>query len=109
MLGHIFGGLVADAGNGGNTGSSGRIFEVTLTPVLPPPADLKIAAQPPVVNLELSPSPGVAYLLESSPDLLHWSAASAPRDGGATTLTWSLEEDSETHFYRVISGTKSLP
>ena len=35
VIGHIFGGLTADAGNGGNTGSSGRTFEVSPDPTAP--------------------------------------------------------------------------
>ena len=32
VIGHIFGGLFSDAGNGGNTGASGRVFEVLIVP-----------------------------------------------------------------------------
>lgn len=42
-IGYIFGGLMADAGNGGRTAASNFLFEVVLTPV-PEPSSLCLAA-----------------------------------------------------------------
>lgn len=109
VLGHIFGGLVADAGNGGNTGSSGRIFEVVLTPVLPAATALSIGPFPPTVELQLTGEIDHAYLLEKSSDLTNWSAASLPQEGDGSPLSWSIEEDAEAYFYRVIQGIQSQP
>jgi hypothetical protein len=36
VLGYIFGGIVADQGNSGNTAASSLVFEVTYTPVVVP-------------------------------------------------------------------------
>jgi hypothetical protein len=109
VIGHIFGGLVADAGNRGNTGSSGRIFEVTLTPILPPEAGLKITTFPSPATLLLTPEPGVGYLLESSSDLTHWNRLSLPKTGDTAPLNWSINESPNHQFFRVIHGTTSKP
>ncbi|MGI9243844.1 MAG: hypothetical protein ACR2RV_23810, partial [Verrucomicrobiales bacterium] len=94
VLGHIFGGLVADAGNGGNTGSSGRVFEVRLTPIVPEPQPLEIHAFPPPVNLQIAGEAGAAYLLEHSSDLSVWQPASPPQNGDGSPIRWSIDEPS---------------
>ncbi len=109
VLGHIFGGLIADAGNGGDTGSSGRVFEVRLRPQLPVPEPLEIAVSPPAVNLQIAGEAGSAYLLEHSPDLSAWRPAAAPVDGDGSPIHWSLAETATSYFYRVLAGTQSQP
>lgn len=111
VLGHIFGGLSADAGNGGNTGSSGRTFEVLLSPQLPPPAALGIAPQPlpPPAILGLPGEPGLSYLLEASADLSAWAPAALPRMGDGAPIEWTISEGADAYFYRVLYGLQSRP
>ncbi|MDB4383636.1 hypothetical protein N9Z79_06050 [Akkermansiaceae bacterium] len=68
VIGHIFGGIVADAGNHGDTGASGRVFEVRLNPLSRAPV-LVLDDQ----TLSWKPGlPGSIYLLEDSADLQTW-------------------------------------
>lgn len=102
VLGHIFGGIVADAGNRGNTGASGRVFEVILRP--------KTAA--PLLSLSgntLSWSAGPlesTFLLEESVDLRTWKE----REIGLTETSFSLGDVSaEKQFFRVLGSTVTSP
>ena len=77
VIGHIFGGIMADAGNGGNTGASGRVFEVVLTPAT-------VAATPMIskngqnVTLTWTGNADWNYLIETSTDLQQWQQSAKP-------------------------------
>jgi hypothetical protein len=105
VIGHIFGGLVADAGNGGATGASGRVFEVRLTPLDSPPA-LAISLPPGGVTLAWTGLADHRYLVEECDDLQAWSEASVPL-AGPGTLFWSAPRTAARRFYRVLSGSLS--
>jgi hypothetical protein len=64
VIGHIFGGIIADAGNGGNTGASGRVFEVVITP----------AAHAPVPGI----APDGADVALTWPGNANWGYSSKP-------------------------------
>jgi hypothetical protein len=102
VLGHIFGGIVADAGNSGNTGASGRVFEVVLTPKTPAPV---LALE----NNTLTWRPGpfeTTYLVEESDDLTTWRE----KESGLTETSLPLDGDSEKkRFYRVLGATPTSP
>lgn len=105
VIGHIFGGIVADAGNGGATGASGRVFEVVLTPLDPPPA-VGIATPPGQVSLQWTADPAQRYLIERSEDLTSWTEATTPLSG-AGILEWSEARSLPSMFYRVLAGPLS--
>jgi hypothetical protein len=109
VIGHIFGGLVADAGNRGNTGSSGRVFEVTLTPVRPDPPALAIKPTLNAAQLEWLGASGQSYVVEVSSDLVQWSPASPPIGGDGNDIVWPIESSAERRFYRVATGLSSAP
>jgi hypothetical protein len=106
VIGHIFGGIVADAGNGGLTGASGRVFEVVLTPASPPPVP---AVSPAGADIRLSwPSASSwQYLLETSPDLIDWTEADLPLPGTGDMLYWNHPRDLPSRFYRLFGATES--
>lgn len=104
VIGHIFGGLIADAGNGGNTGASGRIFEVILTPDSGAP-DLSIS-QGPEPQLSWTYKIGRRDLIETSTDLKTWSEFALPPDG---TSSWPITRDAEKSFYRRHSSAVTRP
>ena len=100
---HIFGGLVADAGNSGNTGSTGRIFEVVLTT-----NDLGVATKIDRIGDEVSLSwdsdPFASYVVEQSTDLKDWSEILERLDGNGEIIDWSETRNDKSHFYRVLGG-----
>lgn len=107
VIGHIFGGIMADAGNRGNTGASGRVFEVVLTPVANAPVPV-IASDGTDVTLTW---PGVAdwsYLIEASTDLRNWQQTQHPFDGADGPMQWSHAIDLPTRFFRMFGATRSL-
>ena len=106
VIGHIFGGLVADAGNGGNTGSTGRVFEVILNPGPEEGlAPLTIGRDP---QWELSWDPVVdrGDLVEASTDLKDWRETSSAL---ADTSGLSVDPIEEAQFYRRRSSARSRP
>jgi hypothetical protein len=105
VIGHVFGGIVADAGNGGNTGASGRVFEVVLTPLDLPPA-LTISTSPGQVSIQWPAAAEHRYLVEKSPDLGSWTEATQPLSGTGI-LEWSEPRTTPAAFFRVLSGSLS--
>jgi len=107
VIGHIFGGIVADAGNGGNTGASGRVFEVILTPLTAAPVP-SISAVAGDLNLAWQGQAGWAYLLETSENLSEWQEAGAPIEGTTGPVEWSHPRDLPKRFFRLFGATRSL-
>jgi hypothetical protein len=107
VIGHIFGGIIADAGNGGNTGASGRVFEVVLTPttVAPTPS---IAINGPIASLTWPGHADWNYLVETSTDLSGWQQSGNPLDGLGGQVQWDHPIDVPKQFFRVFGGTRSL-
>jgi hypothetical protein len=104
VIGHIFGGLIADAGNRGNTGASGRVFEVVLTPDVGEP-DLGIS-QNPSPQLTWSAETGRKDLIETSSDFEIWSEFALPPNG---TSFWPIPLDAEKAFFRRHSSAVTSP
>lgn len=107
VIGHIFGGIIADAGNRGNTAASGRVFEVVLT----------LAAAAPVpairhdgneVTLSWAGDADWGYLVETSADLRDWRQSTAAMDGVAGPMEWQHPRDLPQRFFRLLGATKSL-
>jgi hypothetical protein len=96
---------VADAGNGGSTGASGRVFEVVLTP-LDPPSAVAIATTPGQVSLQWPAAAEDRYVIECSDDLNSWTELTAPLSGMGM-LEWSEARTTPAAFYRVLSGSLS--
>jgi hypothetical protein len=107
VIGHIFGGIVADAGNGGNTGASGRVFEVVLTPAAAAPVPV-IASHGADVTLAWPGNADWGYLIETSTDLLGWQQPALPLDGSDGPMTWSHLRDLPKRFFRLLGSTRSL-
>ena len=106
VIGHIFGGIVADAGNGGPTGASGRVFEVVLTPASPPPVPAAALAGADF-RLSWSSVSSWHYLLETSSDLMDWTEADLPLSGTGDMLHWTRPRDVPRRFYRLFGATES--
>jgi hypothetical protein len=104
VIGHIFGGLIADAGNGGNTGASGRVFEVVLTPTASDP-DLRIS-QNPLPQLTWTYEADHKDLIETSPDLETWSEFALPPAGTSSLV---ITPDAGKAFYRRHSSVVTSP
>jgi hypothetical protein len=107
VIGHIFGGIVADAGNGGNTGASGRVFEVRLTPAANAPVPT-IAPAGTDVALIWPGDVDWGYLIETSSDLQDWQQPAHPLDGIQGPMTWSHPRDLPKRFFRLLGATRSL-
>jgi hypothetical protein len=106
VIGHIFGGIVADAGNGGNTAPSGRVFEVVLRPLVGS-TTLSIHHSGQDVTLSWPGSEGWNYLLETSTDLAVWQELGVPVPGQAATMQWQEAINGFRRFYRVFDGVRS--
>jgi len=104
VIGHIVGGIFADAGNGGNTGASGRVFEVKLTPVLNP-AQLSIS-QGESLQLNWEAEANQADLIEYSVDLLQWSELTHSLSGADQ---WPIDDPENHRFYRRLSSRPVSP
>lgn len=100
VIGHIFGGIVADAGNGGSTGASGRIFEVILTPV-PTSQTLNISTPNLTLSWDHDAGSEKRFLVEESENLQTWRELSAPL-ADITTLTPA--DGGTEHYYRALSA-----
>lgn len=103
VIGHIFGGLVADAGNGGNTGSSGRVFEVLLIPNLPDatPAITKSGEE---LALAWKSDAHACYLIEHSEALSGWAEFLPAVPGNGGIIQWSETRSDSRQFYRLLGG-----
>jgi hypothetical protein len=103
VIGHIFGGIVADAGNNGNTGSSGRVFEVLLTPNVPAgvPSVTKSGDQ---VTLSWKSEDQASYLIEHTENLADWAEFLPAVPGNSEVSTWSEIRTDPRHFYRLRGG-----
>lgn len=107
VIGYIFGGIVADAGNGGRTGASGRVFEVVLTPTTTAPVPLISCPEDEVV-LSWVGHTHWAYLLEQSDDLASWGESGLPIDGSEGAMAWRQTRDVPRRFFRLFGATRSL-
>ncbi len=107
VIGHIFGGIMADAGNGGNTGASGRVFEVVLTPATSTPVP-GITFDGSVVALSWPGNLNWGYLLETSADLQDWQQPEIPLDGIDGPMSWTHPRDLPKRFFRLLGATRSL-
>jgi hypothetical protein len=107
VIGHIFGGIVANAGNGGNTGASGRVFEVVLTPLTTAPVPA-IALGGTDVSLTWPGNPDWGYLMETSSDLQDWQQPTQTLDGIQGPMTWNHPRDLPKRFFRLLGATRSL-
>lgn len=106
VIGHLYGGLAADAGNGGNTGSSGRIFEVVLTPHVEPVVP-QVQREDDRTLLSWQSQAEAGYVIEHSEGLLRWEEAAAPIAGNGSLLEWFEVRDEPRHFYRILEGVRS--
>lgn len=106
VIGHVFGGIVADAGNGGNTGASGRVFEVRLRPAGEPPVPVASLAGT-SLGLDWPGNANWRYLLETSTDLRDWHESSGPLAGVDGPMSWVGHRDAPTRFYRLLGATVS--
>jgi hypothetical protein len=104
VIGHILGGLISDAGNNGNTGSSGRIFEVIIIPTISKP-QLTITKTP-SLQLDWEPIIGYADLIEESIDLNSWQELTESLTDTSILL---LPEPGEVHFYRRLTAKATTP
>lgn len=112
VIGHIFGGIVSDAGNGGNTGSSGHLFAVSLVPrsdLLPDAVAVVVVPPTPgdAGRLEWPSQPGIRYLVEESADLAAWIEASGTIVGDGSVLVWTPpdpEGEPSRRFFRVLAA-----
>jgi len=113
VIGHIFGGIVADAGNGGNTGASGRVFEVVLYPARTPVQDgsirgpdLRITTKE--ATLTWYGAEGTSYLVEAGDDLRNWQELGpvVPGSDLQQEVVAPLPATGQ-QFYRVLSGQDS--
>jgi hypothetical protein len=108
VIGHIFGGIAADAGNGGNTTASGRVFEVVLRPSAGE-SKLAIRHAGQHATLTWQGADGWSYLLETSNDLATWQEAVVPIAGLPEIMEWSEPITRPRRFYRLLEGRQSQP
>ena len=106
VIGHVFGGIVADAGNGGNTGASGRVFEVVLAPTATPPTPHATIAGTDI-RLDWPGATDWRYLLETGTDLIEWNEAASPLEGSDGPMSWSAPRDAPKRFYRLFGAAVS--
>lgn len=102
VIGHIFGGLFADAGNNGNTGSSGRIFAVTLIPSIEI-AKLQLDVEQ-SIELSWTAALGKGSVIEESDNLADWKELLPPT---ANQVSLTVEPTKEPRFFRRISSPES--
>ncbi|MBK1828693.1 hypothetical protein [Haloferula rosea] len=105
VIGHIHGGLVADAGNGGNTGSSGRVFQVTLVPTAASAPPLRISEDATELSWDVGVG-GDVFLLEDSGTLESWDELATGLTSSPFTLGSPL---ARRHFFRLRSSTPVSP
>ncbi len=104
VIGHILGGIFSDAGNNGNTGASGRIFEVTLVPTT---TDAGVSVvKIPSLQLKWDTVSGQADLIEDSTDLFAWEEFTGTL---TDTHTLPLVDPGEVHFYRRLTSKVTTP
>ncbi len=104
VIGHIFGGIFADAGNNGSTGASGRVFEVTLVPIANT-APLSIVTFP-TLELNWEPIADHTDLIEYSNDISVWHEFSGSLSG---PTKWPIEDPMTARFYRRLSAKPTSP
>jgi hypothetical protein len=108
VIGHIFGGIVSNAGNGGSTGASGRVFEVVLTPLTTAPQP-QISLTSTDVVLSWQGQAQWDYLIETSTNLQQWTETAAPLSGLTGIMQATFPRDEPKRFFRLFGGTRSLP
>jgi hypothetical protein len=107
VIGHIYGGLVSDAPNNGNTRAGADIFAVILEPRPDPAPPLDIAfTAPGTVTLSWADPAGASQLFEQSTDLQTWTELWPPPD--ASPLILSTAGEPET-FFRLLQSRTTLP
>lgn len=104
VIGHVFGGIFSDAGNNGNTGASGRVFEVTLIPV-PSNSGLSIVKIP-ELHLNWISESDQSDLIEESTDLANWQELTGSL---MDTNTFPLADPGDVRFYRRLSAKITHP
>jgi hypothetical protein len=104
VIGHIFGGIFADAGNNGNTGASGRVFEVTLIPAANE-APLSVTKSE-SLELNWKPTNGFSDLIEYSENFQTWHELT---NGLSNTESWPISGIESPGFYRRLSVKPTSP
>jgi hypothetical protein len=107
LIGHIYGGLVSDAPNNGNTHAGAEIFAVFLEPSPAARKPLEIthpAAH--TVALSWPAEQGVHYLLEQSPDLKLWTELWPPPT--VSPMNFSTESKPR-NFFRLYGRRPTSP
>ena len=104
VIGHIFGGIFADAGNNGNTGASGRVFEVTLIPAANE-APLSVTKSE-SLELNWKPTNGFSDLIEYSENFQTWHELT---NGLSNTESWPISGIESPRFYRRLSVRPTSP
>jgi len=104
VIGHIFGGIFSDAGNSGNTGASGRVFEVWLFPTNNA-ASLSISNGE-RLTLEWENTEDSSDLIEFSNDTRTWHELTGSL---SNTRQLPIEEPQNSGFYRRFSTSPTRP
>lgn len=104
VIGHIFGGIFSDAGNSGNTGASGRVFEVTLFPTNNV-ASLSISNGE-SLRLKWETTGDSSDLIEYSYDARTWHELTSSLSNTSQLL---IEGPENSGFYRRFSTNPTRP
>ena len=107
VIGYIYGGLVSDAPNNGNTRAAAEIFSVILEPVPVPAPLLSIAlTAPDGISLSWPVENGVRYLFEQSPGLNSWTELWPPPVSSPVNLSTG---GAPRNFFRLHGRTPVTP
>ena len=108
VIGHIYGGLVSDAPNNGNSHAGAEIFAVILDPLAPTPPPLDLALEPSGnVTLSWPAQSGHPRLFEHSQDLATWIEMWPPSEAPPLTLT--TEGQAHTYYRSLESAPTPAP
>jgi len=106
VIGHIYGGLVSDAPNGGTTHATGELFAVSLEPLAASPLPLEITTPGPGSVSLWWPAPSDRrVLLEQSADLTRWVEIWPT----PATPPLTLPTEGPHQFFRSISSEPTQP
>lgn len=107
VIGYIFGGIVSDAPNNGNTRAAAEIFSVILEPVPAPSPPLSIArTEPGGISLSWPVENGVHYLFEQSSGLASWTELWPPPVASPLNLSTGTVP---RNFFLLHSRTPATP